>query len=90
MQVRSLVAQCSAIGVSVAATPPCGAIRFCKEISPRHSDRGGGKMGATGSFFFRDGETTIKVKFSLLRGGALGAERKIVQKRLFSWETPRQ
>ena len=38
----SLVAQCSAIGVSVAATatPPCSAIRFCKQISRRHSDRG--------------------------------------------------
>ena len=40
--------------------------------------------------FFRDGETTIKINFWLLRGGGLGAERKIVQKRLFSWETPRQ
>ena len=36
---KGLVA-CSAIGVSVAATPPCSAIRFCKEISLRHSDRG--------------------------------------------------
>ena len=35
-----LVAQCSVIGVSVAATPPCSAIGFCKDISPRHSDRG--------------------------------------------------
>ena len=27
---------------------------------------------------FRDGETTIKIKFALLRGWVLGAERKIV------------
>ena len=32
------MAQCTAIGVSVAATPPCSAIRFYKESSPRHSD----------------------------------------------------
>ena len=38
----------------------------------------------------RDGETTIKIFFLLLRAGALGAERKIAPKRLFSWETPRQ
>ena len=33
---------------------------------------------------FRDGKTTIQIKFRVLRGGgvgALGAERKIVQKR---------
>ena len=33
---RILVAHCSAIGLSVVATPPCRAIRFCKEISPRN------------------------------------------------------
>ena len=34
---------------------------------------------------FRDGETTIKIKFSLFEGGgeALGAERKIVQNAVF-------
>ena len=35
-----LVAQCSAIGVNVAATPPRSAIRFCKELLLRDSDRG--------------------------------------------------
>ena len=35
----TLVAQCRAIGVSVAATPPCSAIRLCKELSLRHIDR---------------------------------------------------
>ena len=40
VRLPSLVAQSSAIGVSVAATPPCAAIRFCKELFPRHSDRG--------------------------------------------------
>ena len=52
------------------------------------------KMKNYTSFYappFRDGETTIKVKFSLLRGGgSLGAEGRIVPKRCFSWETPRQ
>ena len=39
----------------------------------------------------RDGETTIKIKFSHLRGGGPWGQRgKIAQKRLFSWETPRQ
>ena len=38
----------------------------------------------------RDGETTIKIYIFLLLRGGLGEERKIVQKRLFSWETPRQ
>ena len=38
--VETLVAQCSAIGVSGAATPPCSATRFCKEHLLRHSDRG--------------------------------------------------
>ena len=46
-----LVAQCSAIGVSVAATPPCGAIRFCKQISLRHSDRGVERCVRQGLFF---------------------------------------
>ena len=32
--------ECSAIGVSVAATPPCSAIRLCKELFPRHNGRG--------------------------------------------------
>ena len=37
MPLSCLMAQCSAIfGGSVAATRPCSAIRFCKEISPRH------------------------------------------------------
>ena len=40
-----LVAQCSAIGVSAAATPLCSAIRFCKEISLRHW-QGGDKIQA--------------------------------------------
>ena len=52
-----LVAQCSAIGVSVAATPPCRAIRFCKAnfscdtVTEGWQDRcdrvflGGGGMG---------------------------------------------
>ena len=31
----------------------------------------------------------IKIEYSLL-GGALGAERTIVQRHCFSWETPRQ
>ena len=35
------------------------------------------------SNFLRDGEKTIEIKFALLRGWALGAERKIVQKMLF-------
>ena len=44
---------------------------------------------------FRDGKTTIKIKFSLFEGGgALGAEGKIVQNAVFffffSWETLRQ
>ena len=47
------MAQCSAIGASVAATPPCSEICFCKEISLRHSDRGGCKMGATESLLVR-------------------------------------
>ena len=38
--VPGLVAQCSAVGVSVAATPQCSAIRFGKELLPRHSERG--------------------------------------------------
>ena len=39
----------------------------------------------------RDGETTIKIKNSLLRaGGGLGGRKEIVQKRCFSRETPRQ
>ena len=39
----------------------------------------------------RDSETTIKITFCVFEGGgSLGAERKIVQKRCFSWETPRQ
>ena len=33
------MAQCSVIGVSVAATPLCSAIIFCKDFSPRRSDR---------------------------------------------------
>ena len=37
---RDLVAQCSAIVVSVAATPLCSAIRFYKEHLVRHGDRG--------------------------------------------------
>ena len=37
----------------------------------------------TWKVFLRGGETTIKIKFALLRGWALGAERKIVQKRCF-------
>ena len=37
--------------------------------------------------FLRDGETTIKIKFSLFEGGgALGAERKVGQNAFFSWE----
>ena len=32
--------------------------------------------------FFRDGETAIKIKFSLFGGGG-GAERKIVQNAVF-------
>ena len=31
-----------------------------------------------------------EIKLSLLRGGSLGAERKILVKCCFSWETPRQ
>ena len=31
-------------------TPPCSAIRFCKEISLQHGQVGG-KIGATGCFF---------------------------------------
>ena len=31
---RNLVSQCSAIGVSVAASPSCSAIRFCNENFP--------------------------------------------------------
>ena len=54
------MAQCSAIGVSVAATPPCSAIRFCRQASLQHSDRGVAR--------FRDGETTIKIKFTFLYG----------------------
>ena len=46
-----LVAQCSAIGVSVAATPPCGAIRFCKDNSLRHSYRGMAKWVRKGLFW---------------------------------------
>ena len=34
-------------------------------------------------FHVRDGETTIKIKFSLFEGGALGAEGKIVQNAVF-------
>ena len=42
-------------------------------------------MSALGfRFWLRDGETTIKIEFVLLRGGgAFGAEREIVQKRCF-------
>ena len=38
------------------------------------------------SFILRDGETTIKIKFALLGGGALGAQREILRKHRFSWE----
>ena len=39
----------------------------------------------------RKGETTLKRElFFFEGGGALGAERKIVPKRYFSWEMPRQ
>ena len=40
----------------------------------------------------RDGETTIKIKFELLRGGALGQSRESSRNCwfFFSWETPRQ
>ena len=38
----------------------------------------------------RDSETTIKIKFALLRGLGEGVERRIVQEHWFSWETPRQ
>ena len=53
------MAQCSATGVSVAATPVCSAIRFQKEIfpgtphlsslqnTPNTVATGGGKTGAT-------------------------------------------
>ena len=60
----------------------------------RNDPRGGGKRtrrrGGPEPLF--DGETTIKIKFAFLRGGggALGAERKIVEKHCFSWEMPRQ
>ena len=36
----------------------------------------------------RDGETRIKMKFAVLRRGALRAEGKIGRKHCFSWETP--
>ena len=49
------MAQCSAIGVSVAAAPLCSAIRFCKEISPRHSDRGVARWARKVLFFFWKG-----------------------------------
>ena len=35
----------------------------------------------------RDGETTIKIKFSVFEGGGREENRP---KRCFSWETPRQ
>ena len=39
----------------------------------------------------RDGETTIKVKFALLRGGPWGQRGKSSKMFfLFSWETPRR
>ena len=39
---------------------------------------------------FGDGETTIKIKFALLRGVGLGDREETRPKTLFSWETPRQ
>ena len=50
---QNLVAQCSAIGVSVAATPPCSAIRFCKDISLRHWQ--GGWQDRCDRVFFCEG-----------------------------------
>ena len=50
-----------------------------------------GKIKSTEpSLTLRDGETTKKINFPFLRGGGLGAERKIVQKRCFvsSLEAP--
>ena len=53
---RFLVPQCSTFCVSVAATPLCNAIRFCKQICPQHSDRG----------------VASKVRQGLFLGGAWG------------------
>ena len=41
-------------------------------------------------FMFRDGETTIKIKFALLRGGWAGGQRGKLSKTLFFVGTPRQ
>ena len=39
---------------------------------------------------FRDGETTIKIKFSLFEGGGLGGREENRPKRCSSWETSQQ
>ena len=46
-----LVAQCSAIGVSVAATPPCRRDPFLQGNLPATRWQGGGKMGCDRVFF---------------------------------------
>ena len=57
-----LVAQCSAIGVSVAATPPCSAICFLqKKKSLRNSDRGVARWVRLG-FFKVGGATSPKLR----------------------------
>ena len=51
------------------------------------------QMGAIppSAILFRDGETTIKLKFSVFEGGgALGGREENRPKHCFSWETPRQ
>ena len=45
------MAHCSTMGVSVAGTPPCSAIRFCKEIAPRNNDRGVARWARQGLKF---------------------------------------
>ena len=76
-------------------TPPMppsdGPIRANGFADSRESPKVGGFQ--RGVFVrVRDSEMTIKINFRFLRGGgALGAERKIVQNAVFfSWETPRQ
>ena len=62
-----------------------------KAISRRCPERPLGEYDPLGVRPIRDGETTIKITFAVLRGGGggeWGAERKIVQKCCFSWEAP--